>query len=244
MVKIPGTSEGAPVIEEMLRKGININITLLFSLANYERVANAFVSAIEQRVAAGEPVNHVASVASFFVSRVDTLVDKLLDEKIAGAANEEEAAKYRRLQGKVAVANAKMAYAKFQEIFDGPRFAPLRAAGAQVQRPLWASTGTKNPAYSDVLYVETLIGPNTVNTMPRQTIKAFLDHGEVKRTVDENFDEARQIIADLAAAGIDLSAVTAQLEEEGIASFAKSFDALLAGVDTKRAALKQAVSAD
>jgi transaldolase len=244
MVKIPGTAEGAPVIEEMLLKGININITLLFSIANYERVANAFVSAIEQRIAANEPVGHVASVASFFVSRVDTLVDKLLDEKIASAANEVDAAKYRNLQGKVAVANAKLAYAKFQEIFDSPRFAPLRAAGAQVQRPLWASTGTKNPAYSDVLYVETLIGPDTVNTMPRQTIKAFLDHGKVRRTVDEHVDEARQIFADLASVGIDIDRVTSQLEEEGIASFTKSFEALLAGVEGKRSVLKQAVSAD
>jgi transaldolase len=244
MVKIPGTAEGAPVIEEMLRKGININITLLFSIANYERVANAFVSAIEQRVAAGEPVGHVSSVASFFVSRVDTLVDKLLEEKIASAASEDEAANYRNLQGKVAVANAKLAYTKFQEIFDSPRFAPLRAAGAQVQRPLWASTGTKNPAYSDVLYVETLIGPDTVNTMPRQTIKAFIDHGKVRRTVDEHVDEARQIFANLASAGIDLDRVTSQLEEEGIASFTKSFESLLAGVESKRSALKQAVSAD
>jgi transaldolase len=244
MVKIPGTAEGASVIEEMLRKGININITLLFSIASYERVANAFVSAIEQRVANGEEVARVASVASFFVSRVDTLVDKLLDEKIAAAGNQEEAAKYRQLQGKVAIANAKLAYAKFQEIFDSERFAPLRAAGAQVQRPLWASTGTKNPAYSDVLYVESLIGPDTVNTMPRQTIKAFLDHGKVQRTVDQGLDEARRVLDELASAGIDLDQVTAQLEEEGIASFSKSFDALLAGVESKRSALKQAVSAD
>jgi transaldolase len=244
MVKIPGTAEGAPVIEEMLRRGININITLLFSIASYEQVANAFVSAIEQRVAAGEPVDQLSSVASFFVSRVDTLVDKLLDEKIASAENEDEAAKYRGLQGKIAVANAKLAYAKFQEIFESARFAPLRAAGAQVQRPLWASTGTKNAAYSDVLYVETLIGPDTVNTMPRQTIKAFLDHGQVRRTVDESVAEARQTIADLASAGISLDQVTAQLEEEGIASFTKSFEALLAGVENKRSALKQAVSAD
>jgi transaldolase len=242
MVKIPGTTEGAPVIEEMLRKGININITLLFSIQNYERVALAFVSAIEQRVAAGEPVDRLASVASFFVSRVDTLVDKKLDEKIASAANDAEAEKYRALPGKIAVANAKLAYAKFQEIFQGPRFAPLKTAGAQVQRPLWASTGTKNPAYSDVLYVETLIGPHTVNTMPEKTMEAFLDHGTVLRSVDEHVDEARQSLADLAAAGIDIGVVTAQLEEEGIASFTKSFDALLAGVESKRAALKEAVA--
>jgi transaldolase len=242
MVKIPGTAEGAPVIEEMLRKGININITLLFSIENYERVALAFVSAVEQRVASGEQVDRLASVASFFVSRVDTLVDKKLDEKIGIAANDAEAAQYRALQGKIAVANAKLAYAKFQEIFEGPRFAPLRMAGARVQRPLWASTGTKNAAYSDVLYVETLIGPHTVNTMPEKTMKAFLDHGKVHRAVDERVNEARQALADLAAAGIDIGAVTAQLEEEGIASFSKSFDALLAGVESKREALKEAVA--
>jgi transaldolase len=242
MVKIPGTAEGAPVIEEMLRTGININITLLFSIENYERVALAFVSAVEQRVAAGDPIDRLASVASFFVSRVDTLVDKKLDEKIASAANDAEAAKYRALQGKIAVANAKLAYAKFQEIFDGPRFAPLKSAGAQFQRPLWASTGTKNSAYSDVLYVETLIGPHTVNTMPEKTMEAFLDHGTVRRTVDEHLDEARQALADLAAAGIDIGAVTAQLEEEGIASFTKSFDALLTGVESKRATLKETVA--
>ncbi|MFL5761615.1 MAG: transaldolase [Thermomicrobiales bacterium] len=243
MVKIPGTSEGAPVIGEMLRKGININITLLFSIQNYERVALAFVSAVEQRVAAGEPVDRLASVASFFVSRVDTLVDKQLDAKIASASNDEEAATYRALQGRVAIANAKLAYAKFQEIFDSPRFAPLRAAGAQVQRPLWASTGTKNPAYSDVLYIDTLIGPDTVNTMPEKTLYAFLDHGKVRRTVDTDLDQARQVVADLAAAGMDLAAVTAQLEEEGITTFEKSFDALLAGVERKRSALKEAVAA-
>ena len=245
MVKIPGTLEGAAVVEEMLAEGLNINITLLFSIASYERVANAYVAALEQRHAAGQPVDRVASVASFFVSRVDALVDKLVEEKIGQTDDTARQETMRAVLGKVAVANAKLAYAKFQEIFEGPRFAPLREAGAAVQRPLWASTGTKNPAYSDVLYVEELIGPDTVNTMPGKTIEAFLDHGQVRRTVDQNVDAARQTMRDLEATGVSIDEVTAQLEEEGIASFTKSFDALIAGVEGKRAALAQeAVAVD
>ena len=239
MVKIPGTAEGAAVIEEMLAAGVNINITLLFAIESYEQVALAYISALEQRQGRGEPIDRIASVASFFVSRVDTAVDKLLEEKIAATDDLALQERLRGLLGKVAVANAKLAYAKFQELFDGPRFAPLRAAGASPQRPLWASTGTKNPSYSDVLYVDELIGPDTVNTMPRPTIEAFLDHGTVRRTVDANVDEARRIIADLADVGIDLEAVTKRLEDEGIASFTKSYDALIAGVESKREALAQ-----
>jgi transaldolase len=235
MVKIPGTAEGAPVVGEMLAQGININITLLFSIAAYERVAWAYVEALEKRAAAGQPIDRIASVASFFVSRVDTLVDKMLDEKIASDPG--NAAKYEALKGKIAVANAKLAYAKFQEIFGGDRFAKLKAAGARPQRPLWASTGTKNPAYSDTLYVDTLVGPDTVNTMPEKTIAAFLDHGSTERAVDKDVDQSRQLMADLAAAGIDIDAVTHQLEEEGIASFVKSFESLLDGVEAKRSQL-------
>ncbi len=186
----------------------------------------------------GQPIDRIASVASFFVSRVDTLVDKLLDEKIAAAGDADEAG-LAALKGKIAVANAKLAYAAFQETLLRRRAGTkLAAAGARVQRPLWASTGTKNPAYSDTLYVDTLIGPDTVNTMPGKTIDAFLDHGTVARTVDEDFEGAcEQDRRDLAAAGIDIDAVTEQLEEEGIASFVKSFETLLAGVESKRAAL-------
>ncbi len=230
MVKIPGTMEGAPVIREMLAEGININVTLLFSIESYARVAEAYVEALAERHAAGKPVDRVASVASFFVSRVDTLVDKLIDEKIAATGNQDLAA----LKGKAAVANAQLAYEKFEEIFSGPRWEKLAAAGARVQRPLWASTSVKNPAYRDVLYVEDLIGPHTVNTMPRATIQAFIDHGVVARTVDADLPAARQAMAALAEAGIDMAAVTHQLEEEGIATFVKSFDALLAGVESKR----------
>ena len=241
MVKIPGTEEATPVIREMLAAGININVTLLFSIDSYERVALAYVEALEERHGRGEPIDRIASVASFFVSRVDTLVDKLLDEKIASdAAN---ADRYESLKGKVAVANAKLAYAKFLEIFEGDRFAPLAAAGAKPQRPLWASTGVKNPAYPDTLYVDTLIGPNTVNTMPGKTIEAFLDHGTVTRTVDTGLDEARQQMADLSAAGIDITTVTHQLEEEGIASFVKSFESLIAGVEGKKNQIAEAVGA-
>jgi len=169
------------------------------------------------------------------VSRVDTLVDKMLDGKIAADPN--NAAKYEALKGKIAIANAKLAYAKYQEIFGSDRFARLKAAGARTQRPLWASTGTKNPAYSDTLYVDTLVGPDTVNTMPEKTIAAFLDHGSTERAVDKDIDQAQKLMADLADAGIDIDAVTHQLEEEGIASFVKSFESLLDGVEAKRSQL-------
>ena len=243
MVKIPGTTEGAAVIQEMLREGININITLLFAIESYSRVAEAYIAALETRHAAGEPIDRVASVASFFVSRVDTLIDSQIEERLSQTEDPELQARLQGLLGKSAVANAKLAYARFQELFEGPRFAPLRGAGAKVQRPLWASTGTKNPAYSDVLYVEELIGPETVNTMPGKTIVAFLDHGVVRRTVDRDVDTARQVLTGLAEAGISIDAATARLEEEGIASFAKSYDELIEGVESKRAALAGAVAA-
>lgn len=241
MVKVPGTIEGAPAIETLLREGLNINITLLFSLQNHERVMWCYVNALEARVKAGLPVNRIASVASFFVSRVDTLVDKLLDEKIAAAGGDAaKQAQLRSLQGKVAIANAKLAYARFQEIFSGPRWEALAAQGARVQRPLWASTGTKNKAYSDVLYVDSLIGPDTVNTLPTATLEAFQDHGVVRRTIDEGVDDARATLAALKEAGIDIDAVTQQLENEGVDLFAKSFDDLIAGVEGKRQELSHA----
>lgn len=227
MIKIPGTVEGTPVIEEMIAEGININVTLLFSIDAYDRVARAYVNGLDARKAAGKPINQVASVASFFVSRVDSLIDKLLDEKGADAT----------LKGKAAVANAKLAYERFGEIFSGPKWDALAAAGAQVQRPLWASTSVKNPAYRDVLYVEELVGPHTVNTMPRPTIVAFIDHGDARRTIDHDLPAAKHLMNELASAGIDMKAVTDQLEDEGIASFVKSFDTLLAGVEGKRAAM-------
>jgi transaldolase len=237
MVKIPGTVEALPVIQQMLTEGININITLLFSVASYERVARAYIAALAARHAAGQPIDRIASVASFFVSRVDTLVDKLLDEKIAATSDATQKGWLESLKGKAAIANAKIAYQSFQRLFSGPEWDALAAAGADVQRPLWASTSVKNPAFPDTMYVDELIGPQTVNTMPRPTMTAFLDHGTVKRTVDSDLSGAYKTMEDLAAAGIDIDAVTAQLEDEGIASFSKSYDSLLEGVASKRSQL-------
>ena len=243
MIKVPGTEEGWPAIRTLLREGLNINITLLFAIEHHEAVMHAYLDALEERHAAGEPIDRIGSVASFFVSRVDTLVDKLLDAKIAEATDAAERARLENLRGKAAIANAKLAYARFQAIFSGSRWDTLRAAGAKVQRPLWASTSTKNPAYRDVLYVEELIGPDTVNTLPRATLDAFNDHGEVRRTLDQDLDGARRVMADLEAAGIEMGAVTRQLEDEGIASFAKSFDSLLSGVEGKREQMAATVAA-
>jgi transaldolase len=237
MVKIPGTIEGVPVIQAMLEEGININITLLFSVTSYERVARAYVAALAARDAKGLPIDRVASVASFFVSRVDTLVDKLLDEQIAATNDDAMKEWLASLKGKAAIANAKIAYQTFEQIFAGTEWERLATVGARVQRPLWASTSVKNPAYPDTMYVDELIGPHTVNTMPRPTIVAFLDHGTVARTIDRDVAAAYKTMEDLAAAGIDMDAVTAQLENEGIASFAKSFDSLLKGVAAKRSQL-------
>ena len=245
MIKVPGTEEGLPAVEQLLREGVNVNITLLFARERHERVMLAYIGALENRVAGGEPVDRIASVASFFVSRVDALVDKLLDEKIEEAGGDDaRAERLRGLQGKAAVANAKLAYRRFRELFDGERFAPLKAGGANVQRPLWASTGTKNKAYSDVLYVDSLIGPDTVNTLPPATMEAFQDHGTVRRTVDVGYEEAEATLAALAEAGIDMEAVTKQLEDEGVASFTKSFDDLIAGVEQKRREMDREVATD
>ncbi len=226
LIKVPGTQAGVGAVRTLLREGINVNVTLLFSLESHERVMHAYTEALEERAAAGEPVGGIASVASFFVSRVDTAIDKQLDAKGDDRA--------RALRGKIAIANARLAYAQFREHFDGERFAPLKAQGARPQRPLWASTGTKDKAYSDVRYVEELIGPDTVNTLPVATLDAFRDHGTVKRTIDAGVDAARAAVAELRAIGIDLAAITQQLEDDGVASFAKSFDDLLAGVEGKR----------
>jgi transaldolase len=235
MIKVPGTAEGAPAVEQLLSEGININITLLFSLENHERVIWSFINGLEARAAAGQPVAGIASVASFFVSRVDTLVDKLLEAKIAQAAGDPaRQERLRALLGKVAIANAKLAYARFQAIFGSDQFQKLKAQGASVQRVLWASTSTKNPAYRDVRYMEELIGPDTINTAPLKTIEAFKDHGQVRRSIDEHVDEARAVLAALAEVGIDYNAVTKQLEDEGVDSFAKSYAELIAGVEQKR----------
>jgi transaldolase len=231
-VKIPATEAGLPAITQAISEGINVNVTLMFSVEVYRRVARAYIEGLRQRHARGEDVSRIASVASFFVSRVDTKVDKRLEE-IGGE-------KALALRGKAAIANAKLAYAAFGEIFDGDEFAELRDAGAMVQRCLWASTSTKNPEYRDVLYVEELIGPRTVNTMPKETIDAFLDHGRLERTLDADLDGARSVLAGLAELGIDMEQVTAELVEEGVEAFAKSFDELIESIDSKRKALATA----
>jgi transaldolase len=233
MVKIPATREGLPAIEEMIYEGVNINITLIFALEIYEQVAEAYIRGLEHRMREGLPVAGIASVASFFVSRVDTLVDKQLDEKIAAESDSERQQELRGLQGKAAIANARLAYQKYQEIFHGDRFARLREEGATPQRCLWASTSTKNPAYRDVLYVEELIGPETVNTMPPQTIVAFQEHGGAQVTIDQDIAGQHEIMDRLAAAGIDMDAVTKQLEVEGVASFTDSYNKLLDATKVK-----------
>jgi transaldolase len=229
-VKIPATKEGLPAIEEMISRGRNINVTLTFSLQRYEEVAQAYIRGLERLVEAGGDPSPVSSVASFFVSRVDTETDKRLDE-IGG---------HDELKGKLAVANAKLAYRKYKEIFSGDRWDALAAKGATKQRCLWASTSTKNPAYSDVLYVDELIGPETVNTMPEETIEAFQDHGTLALTLERGLDEAKRVFDKLAEAGVDYDDVTRVLEEEGVQKFADSFAELLDGIRAKRGELAAA----
>src|SRR5213080_4679309 len=237
-VKIPATDEGLPAIEQCIADGVNINITLMFSVKVYEDVARAYIRGLQRRAKAGKPVD-IASVASFFVSRVDTSVDKLLEEKIAAAGSPAERQRLQNLLGKAAVANAKLAYRAFQRIFNEPEFAELRRQGARVQRCLWASTGTKNPHYSDVMYIEELIGPETVNTMPQQTMMAFKEHGEVRPSLLENVEGARQVLRELAAAGIDMDKVTSDLRVDGVKLFADSIDKLLEEIANKKQKLQQ-----
>jgi transaldolase len=237
MIKVPGTAAGAIAARRLLTEGINVNVTLLFALDAYRAVIDAYLDALEARVRDGRPVDAIAGVASFFVSRVDTEADRRLDALAAAAPDEATRARLASLRGKAAVANARLAYALFRERFSGPRWERLAAAGARVQRPLWASTSTKNPAYRDVLYVEELIGPDTVNTMPPQTVEAFRDHGVVRRTVDRDVEGARAVIAALEGEGISLAGITDTLLVDGLASFARSFDTLLAGLERKTAAL-------
>ncbi len=229
-VKIPATKEGLPAIEEMIARGKSINVTLIFSLQRYAEVAEAYIRGLERLAEAGGDLRDALSVASFFVSRVDTETDKRLDA-IGGADH---------LKGRLAIANAKLAYQRYKEIFAGPRWETLAAKGARPQRCLWASTSTKNPAYRDVMYVEELIGPETVNTMPKETIEAFQDHGEVRPTLEEGLDEARQLFDELSRVGIDYDDVTRVLEEEGVQKFADSFDELLDGIRAKRGELVSA----
>ncbi len=232
-IKIPGTAACVPAIEQLLFEGINVNITLLFSIPSYEAVAEAYLRALERRLAAGERIDRVASVASFFLSRIDTLVDELLQQRIVPGRKPVAAPDLQDLLGKAAVANAKLAYQSFKRILAGERWKALATKGAQVQRMLWASTSTKNPAYRDLAYVEPLIGPFTVNTMPEKTIAAFRDHGVVDDTVERGLDEARRVMSDLGRLGIGFEQVTAQLENEGIQTFIAPFDAVMAQLRIK-----------
>jgi transaldolase len=234
MIKVPATAEGVPAIKALLSEGINVNVTLLFARERYEEVARTYLEGIEGALAAGRNLATIASVASFFVSRIDTLADSMLQKKIDAAAAADRP-KVQALLGKVAVANAKLAYQSYKEIFAGPRWEALRAKGAQVQRVLWASTGTKNPAYSDVLYVEELIGPETVNTMPPETIAAFRDHGKVRASLEEDLAGAKATLAALEAAGVSLKQVTDELLEDGLKKFVEPFTKLLAAVERRAA---------
>jgi transaldolase/glucose-6-phosphate isomerase len=232
MIKVPATPEGIPAIRTLIAEGININVTLLFARSAYEAVAWAYIEGLEERAKAGQPLGTVASVASFFVSRIDTLVDGWIAEKLQTAAEADKPA-LRALQGKVAIANAKLAYQSYKTIFSGPRWEALAGKGAMVQRVLWASTGTKNKAYPDVLYVEELIGPETVNTIPPDTLAAFRDHGRARPTLETGIDEAKATLANLEKAGISLDKATDELIEDGVKKFVEPFTKLLKAVDRR-----------
>jgi transaldolase/glucose-6-phosphate isomerase len=237
LVKVPGTAEGLPAIQQLLGEGININITLLFAIERYEQVACAYLAALEKLAGEGKSLDRIASVASFFVSRIDTMADQQLEVKLAAATSVEAKQKISNLLGKTANANAKLAYVKFKEIFSSPRFQPLARKGARVQRMLWASTGTKNPKYSDVIYVEPLIGPDTINTMPAATLAAYRDHGKPHTTIAEGVEEARCVLQQLGEVGVDLAAITSKLEDLGVEAFAKDYQKLLASITEKRGKL-------
>ena len=235
MIKIPATKAGLPAIAAAIGAGISVNVTLIFSLARYAEVMEAYLSGLEKLAAAGGDLSNVRSVASFFISRVDSKVDAAIDARAATLpAGSTERIELESLRGRAAVDNARLAYAAFEQVFATPRFAALRAKGAHVQRPLWASTSTKNPAYRDVLYVEELIGPDTVNTIPPATLDAFNDHGVVETRIRNGMPEARALFGRLNALGVPVEALIDQLEDEGVKSFAKSYDDLLAAIETRR----------
>ncbi|MHB8113268.1 MAG: transaldolase [Bellilinea sp.] len=237
MIKIPATKAGIPAITAAIAAGINVNVTLIFSLQRYSEVMDAYLKGLEQRTAAGMPVDTIASVASFFVSRVDTNVDKRLQSIVqAGGAKAKQA---EGLLGKAAIANARLAYAAYKKVFNSERFLKLKKQGARVQRPLWASTSTKNPAYRDVMYVEELIGRDTINTIPQQTLNAFLDHGKVRPSLEEDLTGATKALADLETLGISMDEVTYELEVEGVKTFADAFTVLLDAVKAKTGAAVQ-----
>lgn len=239
MVKIPATEAGIPAIADAIAAGINVNVTLIFSLQRYAKVMDAYLTGLEKRVEAGLAIDSIASVASFFVSRVDTKIDERLHEiNQTGGPQAESVA---NLFGKAAIANARLAYAEFKKVFSAERFQKLKKKGARVQRPLWASTSTKNRAYRDVMYVEELVGPDTVDTVPPQTLVAFLDHGEVRPSLEENLDAARQALVELESFGISMKEVTRELENEGVQSFSDAFTVLLNAVEGRRKAAVQVI---
>src|SRR5271165_5465147 len=236
MIKVPGTAAGIPAFRQLISEGINVNVTLLFAQPVYEDVAAAFIDGVEKFAAAGGDVSKLASVASFFISRIDVLVDKLVDDQLKNETDAARKAKLQGILGKVAIANGKLTYEAYERIFSSPRWKALAAKGAQTQRVLWASTSTKNPKYRDVVYVEELIGPDTVNTVPPATLEAFRDHGKPRQSLTENLEDARKTMADLAAVGIVMKDVTDKLTADGVKLFADAFDTLLAAVEknTKR----------
>ncbi len=230
MIKVPGTAEGLPAIRQLIGEGININITLLFAQEVYEKVAEAYIAGLEDLAGHGGNLKKMASVASFFISRIDTLVDSMLNDKIKATNDPSQQALLKSILGKVAIANGKLTYQRYQKIFSGPRWQALAAKGAQTQRVLWASTSTKNPNYRDVIYIEELIGPDTVNTMPPATIDAFRDHGRLRNALMEDVPGAQKVMDDLARAGISIKQVTDKLTDDGVKLFADAFDKLLAAV--------------
>ena len=227
MIKVPGTVEGLPAVRQLLEEGLNINITLLFAQSVYEQVAEAFLSALESRAKKGQDISHIASVASFFVSRIDSLIDSQIDAKLKTETDANRRALLTSLQGKIAIANARLTYRKYQELYGGPRWKALAAKGAQTQRLLWASTSTKNPKYRDVLYVEELIGADTVDTIPPATFDAFRDHGRLRPSLTENVEEAAKTMASLEKAGISMKEVTEKLVVDGVKLFSDAFNQLL-----------------
>jgi transaldolase/glucose-6-phosphate isomerase len=233
MIKVPATPQGVPAMRQLIADGINVNVTLLFSQAAYERVVESYVAGVETLARDGGDVSRVASVASFFVSRIDSAVDRLLSARMKAASSSREQVLLSSLMGKIAIANAKQTYQKYLHLFSGPRWEALAARGAKTQRVLWASTGTKNPAYRDVVYVEELIGPDTVNTMPPATLDAFRDHGRPRASLTENVHEANAAMDTLAQLGISMPEVTAQLLDDGVRLFAEAFDGLLEAVDRR-----------
>ena len=231
MIKVPGTAEGIPAIRQLVSEGINVNVTLLFAQEVYEKVAEAYIAGVEDLAKRGGDLKKMAGVASFFISRIDTLVDSMIDDKLKATSDPQPQALLKSLKGKVAIANGKLTYQRYQKIFSGARWGVLTAKGAQTQRVLWASTSTKNPEYRDVMYVEELIGPNTVDTMPPATVDAFRDHGKLRNSLTENVAGAQKVMDDLAKSGISMKAVTTKLTTDGVKLFADAFHKLLAVVE-------------